>query len=127
LNSNKGKALVLALDKSGSMSGIPIKAAIDGALKLAETIYEGNYFEQFIALFYESKITEYNCKTYEEFKNKVGREYASGGTNFICVFDYITNLVRKNLGTKTAIHEISIIFFTDGQDNSEQHRLELSM
>jgi uncharacterized protein with von Willebrand factor type A (vWA) domain len=127
LNSNKGKALVLALDKSGSMSGIPIKAAIDGALKLAETIYEGNYFEQFIALFYESEITEYNCKTYEEFKNKVGREYSSGGTNFICVFDYITNLVRKNLGTKTEVHEISIIFFTDGQDNSEQHILELSM
>jgi hypothetical protein len=58
---------------------------------------------------------------------KVGAEYASGGTNFSCVFEYIASLVRKHHGKPSQISEISIIFFTDGQDCLPIEQLEAVM
>jgi uncharacterized protein with von Willebrand factor type A (vWA) domain len=52
----KGRAMILCLDKSGSMSGRPYDALKEGALQVGKSIFESREFERFITVFYDSSV-----------------------------------------------------------------------
>ena len=47
------KGLILCLDKSGSMSGTPWSGLIDGAIQVAQEIYQSKDQGYFMTLFYD--------------------------------------------------------------------------
>jgi len=53
-----GRALVLCLDRSGSMSGSPYNALKEGAIMIAKAIFENKEYEHFLTVFYESRAEE---------------------------------------------------------------------
>ena len=54
----KGKMLIQCLDRSGSMSGTPMKALKEGAMVLGKSILEAEHrpFEKFVTITYDNKI-----------------------------------------------------------------------
>jgi uncharacterized protein with von Willebrand factor type A (vWA) domain len=49
-----GRALILCLDKSGSMSGTPYNALKEGSLLVAKSVFENREFEHFITVLYDN-------------------------------------------------------------------------
>ena len=64
---NKGRAMILCLDKSGSMAGRPFTALMQGAGTLAKQVNEQNEFQSFLTIFYDSDAKVYQCKTERDF------------------------------------------------------------
>lgn len=62
------------------------------------------------------------ANTYEEYERKMNATNAGGGTSFYTCFEYISNFCNQNAGIK----DISVIFFTDGQDG-DQNRTNTSI
>ena len=105
----KGRAMILCLDKSGSMAGRPFDALKQGAAMVGKTVFEGGDFQHFVTLFYdqEAETVVGNQGSYEA---EVNKRKAGGSTNFVAVFKAIEAFVKKT-GT---LSDVSIIFFTDG-------------
>ena len=108
---SKGRAMILCLDSSGSMSGTPFRALQEGAIMIGKTIYETKDFEHLIICFYDSKVEAYEEKTFVNYEQKIKAKHAGGSTNFVACFTYIKQFVNQN---KT--EDLSVIFFTDGCD-----------
>ena len=117
-----GRALILCLDKSGSMSGTPYNALKEGSILVAKSVFENKEFEHFVTLFYDSNATAMVADSYEEYERKMRATNAGGGTCFFTCFEYI----QKFCTDKEGIRDISVIFFTDGQDG-DRNRTDASI
>jgi uncharacterized protein with von Willebrand factor type A (vWA) domain len=115
---NKGKVLITCLDRSGSMSGRPFEAVKVGALKIGESLWgnettDVNPFERVITLLYDNFIDTNESKTLDSYKKYINSLGTMGATDFKKVFAWIDRFVDDE-GEK--MQELTIIFFTDGQD-----------
>ena len=112
VSNNKGKTLVVCLDRSGSMSGRPMKAVKMGALKIGEQLLGGTEkpFENFITMTYDTKVETFEGTDHEQFKKFINGVGARGSTDFVKVFKWIDNYYHEGL------KELTVIFFTDGED-----------
>ena len=112
---NKGKVLMMCLDRSGSMAGRPFEAVKLGATKIGEAIWDtdANPFERVITLLYDTSVEHVESKDLDSYKRYISGLNTRGSTDFKKVFEHIYNHVvdQKNL-----IKELTVIFFTDGQD-----------
>jgi len=106
----QGRALILCLDKSGSMSGTPYNALKEGSILVAKSVFENKEFEHFVTIFYDSSATVMVANDLEEYERKMRATNAGGGTSFATCFEYI----QKFCNEKEGIRDISVIFFTDG-------------
>jgi uncharacterized protein with von Willebrand factor type A (vWA) domain len=107
--------MLLLLDKSGSMAGKPFEALKKGAQMVSETIFQQNEFQNFVTVFYDTNAKEMLCRNAEElpkYKQELQNLRAGGSTNFVDCFKFIEKYVKTKLG----LGDISVIFFTDGQD-----------
>jgi len=86
VNKSKGRAMVLCLDKSGSMSGRPFEALKQGAVMLASSIFETSGFQHFETYLYDEKVLTIESPNLENYKQKVTALKAGGSTNFVAVF-----------------------------------------
>jgi uncharacterized protein with von Willebrand factor type A (vWA) domain len=114
-----GRALVICLDRSGSMSGSPYKALQEGSIMIAKAVFENKEYEHFLTVFYESSAEELITNTFEEYERKMNATRAGGGTAFYSAFDCVERFIQRTPG----LREVSVIFFTDGQDGN----VELSL
>ena len=114
-----GRALVLCLDRSGSMSGSPYKALQEGSIMIAKAVFENKEYEHFLTVFYESNAEELITSTFEEYERKMNATRAGGGTAFSSAFDCVERFVHRTPG----LRELSVIFFTDGQDGNIEYSL----
>ncbi len=109
--SSKGRAIILCLDKSGSMSGRPFEALQKGALMIGESLYSSNDYEKCAVVYYDDKVVSKEPKSLIDY-NQTHTCKAGGSTNFVAVFKYI----EQYTGLHPDLRDISVIFFTDGQD-----------
>lgn len=91
VTSNKGKTLVVCLDRSGSMRGRPMEAVKMGALKIGEQLLgvSDKPFEKFITMTYDTKVETFDGTDHEQFKNFINGVGAQGSTDFVKVFNWI--------------------------------------
>lgn len=122
IKSSKGKAIILCLDKSGSMSGTPYEALKQGCLELGKTLFSGDLFEHIVICLYESYVNASVHVKEETYAQVLRGSYAGGGTNFVVVNDYIEKFVQEN-----QVSDLSVIFFTDGEDGCPREELNASM
>ena len=115
-----GRALIICLDRSGSMSGKPYEVLKEGSIMIAKSIFENKEYEHFLTVFYETFSEELVTNTFEEYERKMNATRAGGGTAFSCAFDCIERFVQRTPG----LRDISVIFFTDGQDGNAAHSLQ---
>jgi uncharacterized protein with von Willebrand factor type A (vWA) domain len=92
---NKGKVLMMCLDRSGSMSGRPFEAVKLGATKIGEAIWASdvNPFEHVITLLYDTSIEHIESKDLDSYKRYIRGLEIGGGTYFKIVFDHIYDYV----------------------------------
>lgn len=117
-----GRVLFLCLDKSGSMSGTPYNALKAGSNLVAKSVFESKEFEHFVTLFYDSNARPMVANNYEDYERQMNATTAGGGTCFFTCFDYVSKFCNENQG----IRDISVIFFTDGQDG-DKNRTNISI
>jgi len=112
---SKGKVLMMCLDRSGSMAGRPFEAVKLGATKIGEAIWDSgaNPFERVITLLYDTSVEHVESKDLESYKRYISGLGTRGSTDFKKVFEHIYQHV---VGQKNLIKELTVIFFTDGQD-----------
>lgn len=67
--SSKGRALILCLDKSGSMSGTPFKALLKGAEMIGESLYATKDYERCAICFYDDLVKTKEPKNLEDYKS----------------------------------------------------------
>ncbi|KAJ3427699.1 inter-alpha-trypsin inhibitor heavy chain family member [Anaeramoeba flamelloides] len=110
------KHVVLVLDISGSMAGMSLKRSKKAICSMFDKLWEEqNTFTHFVT--YNSVATSYRFETDLSSAKKIVRNIkASGSTNFEAAFNEI-NLLTKRFANKS---DLSIVFFTDGQDNHDQ-------
>lgn len=108
------RTLILALDKSGSMSGTPFNALKEGAAEVCKQVLGGDDFDKVQVMFYERvvKATDYKTGQGDRAANEILATKAGGTTNFAAVFDEITKWSRH----ASAKADLTVIFFTDGCD-----------
>ena len=87
---------------------------------IAKSIFENKEYEHFLTVFYETYSEELVTNTFEEYERKMNATYAGGGTAFSSAFDCIERFVQRTPG----LRDISVIFFTDGQDGNAEHSLQ---
>eukprot|EP00347_Sterkiella_histriomuscorum_P012111 403369855 len=113
--SSKGRSLILCFDKSGSMSGMPYTALQKGAQMIGESIFGSNDYESIGVCYYNDGVTtgRYDGKPSDliNYQNFCTGNRAGGSTNFVAVFNFIKKFTESNV-----VQDLSIIFFTDGQD-----------
>lgn len=114
-----GRALIICLDRSGSMSGSPYNALKEGSIMIAKAVFENKEYEHFLTVFYESRAEEMVAGSFEEYERKMRATNAGGGTAFSSAFDCIERFVQRTPG----LRDVSIIFFTDGQDGNIEFSL----
>ena len=114
LNSNKkGRAMILMLDKSGSMAGKPFDALKKGAQIISESVFKTKEFQYFQSVFYDITAKELECQgeaNLPDYINRLKALKAGESTNFVNCFKYIEKYVK----TKVGLGDLSVIFFTDG-------------
>jgi len=112
---NKGKVLVTCLDNSGSMNGRPMESVKIGCSTLGESLLGDDEserpFEHFITMVYNTYVNDQKHESLNSYNNYVKDIRAGGTTNFVRVFEKIESLFRSY-----QISELTVIFFTDGQD-----------
>ena len=116
LSTKRGKLLVIALDRSGSMSGSAISEAKLALESLLTNIDGHNERVLFIPYDTSAELIDMSRMSLTEKLNQVQRVHAGGGTDFACVFDAI------RLYTGALDGQIAIVFFTDGQDGYNGNR-----
>ncbi len=109
-----GRALILCLDRSGSMSGTPYNALKEGSIMIAKAVFENKEYEHFLTVFYESRAEEMVARDFEDYQTRMRATNAGGGTAFSSAFDCIERFVQRTPG----LRQVSVIFFTDGQDGN---------
>ncbi len=87
--SSTGRAMILCLDKSGSMSGAPFSALRQGASLVGKNIFESRGFEEFVTLFYDTGVHVLQESTADAYEKKLNTYNASGSTNFLAAFTSI--------------------------------------
>lgn len=113
--SNKGKVLILCLDRSGSMNGRPFESLKVGVLQIAEAVLGQNRpFERFISILYDDRVEDSEKASFEEYQNYIKAANTRGCTDFVKCFTWMDDFCQKN---KNKIEELTVIFFTDGLDN----------
>ena len=116
-------ALILCLDKSGSMRGQPIEAVRRGAEKIAYMFDESDIFDYFLTIAFDSYTHSYEFTSIDQYKCKNDELRSSGGTNFANVFQDI----NEEFGSgETEYEDFTIMFMTDGQTSSRQAIEELT-
>jgi hypothetical protein len=92
---NKGKVLMMCLDRSWSMSGKPFEAVKLGATKIGEAIWASdvNPFEHVITLLYDTSIEQNESKDLDSYKRYISGLEVFGGTCFKKVFDHIYDYI----------------------------------
>jgi len=113
--SNSGKHLILFNDKSGSMSGGPFNTLIEGCLQLSDSLFPEDgekAFESVDVCFYDNNTSIKYPKSRDEYIKIIKNEKIGGSTNFSACFDYINKKVKECQDGD----EISMVFFTDGED-----------
>lgn len=68
---SSGRAMILCLDKSGSMAGTPFKALKNGASMVAKSIFELDEFEHFVTIMYDDKYKIISTKTFAEYEKEL--------------------------------------------------------
>jgi uncharacterized protein with von Willebrand factor type A (vWA) domain len=94
------------------MAGAPFNSLVQGALSVGEGVFKDKKFERFLTYFYDSKGQAEERKTLETYKSMLKSKKAGGGTNFVCVFDYILRFIKEK--KKYNSKNLTVIFFTDG-------------
>ena len=97
------------------MAGRPFTALMQGASMVAKQVQEQKEYQSFVTLFYDSAAKAYVCKNDRDFnlyEAELAKYKAGGSTSFVEVFKYI----EKYLRSAEKLKDISVIFFTDGQD-----------
>ena len=81
-----GRALILCLDKSGSMSGTPYNALKEGSLLVAKSVFENREFEHFITVLYDNSARSLVAQDYDQYEKQMKASNAGGGTSFGACF-----------------------------------------
>ena len=103
------------------MAGKPFDALKKGAQTVADTVFVGGQFQNFVTVFYDTAAKEMPCRNQQEvekFKQQVQLLKASGSTSFVDCFKFIEKYVKN----KAQLGDISVIFFTDGQDTCNERK-----
>ncbi|KAI9291946.1 hypothetical protein K502DRAFT_108754 [Neoconidiobolus thromboides FSU 785] len=112
------KYLFLALDSSGSMAGAAFNLAKESIVNLCEITHAQ---VQGISLFsFNESCTEYIYHAgddFDKFKTQISELFVGGGTMFRSVFEKMGKRILHMDDTKKSI---SILFFSDGEDNYER-------
>lgn len=118
IEESDGNILLLCLDKSGSMAGSAFKALLEGAETVGKSVYADKKFKTFACYFFDNRGQAEERGDFERYKQMLAGKKAGGGTNFVCVFDFIEKYVKnkKKYNTKN----LTVIFFTDGCDTSNK-------
>ena len=87
---------------------------------VAKSIFENKEYEHFLTVFYASNAEELVTNTFEEYERMMNVTNAGGGTAFSSAFDCIERFVQRTPG----LRDISVIFFTDGQDGNADFSLQ---
>lgn len=114
-----------AIDKSGSMSGPRIQTAKEAVKTLIETLKQENISMSIIA--FESSATivdsrDFGTEGYSKLLSFCKDIQATGGTEFVRVFECLQKQMRKFQDLNNVI-----VFVTDGQDGSGRERLTGAM
>ena len=97
------------------MNGKPYEALKIGASDIVENILDENQpFERFITIYYDDEVSEFESKDKKEYLNKIKMTKCRGKTNFVNVFEQLSNIMI--IDGKDTFKELTIIFFTDGCD-----------
>ncbi|GBB83275.1 hypothetical protein RclHR1_01000031 [Rhizophagus clarus] len=120
-NEHRALSLFICLDISGSMSGTPIRQAKEAILQIMGGLIERKVLveKDITCFFFQSSCQEVRFSDHPDMlwdnggiKNYFDNVRSGGGTNFSAAFSsIIKNLDRIN-------NDLAIIFFTDGQDTS---------
>jgi uncharacterized protein with von Willebrand factor type A (vWA) domain len=95
-----GRALILCLDRSGSMSGTPYNALKEGSIMIAKAVFENKEYEHFLTVFYESRAEEMVARDFEDYQTRMRATNAGGGTAFSSAFDCIERFVQRTPGLR---------------------------
>jgi uncharacterized protein YegL len=106
--------LILCLDKSGSMSGMPMEAVKKGALEVANAFDESQTFDKFLTIAFDNSCTAYEYKHKDQYEKLNNQLNAGGGTSFDTVFDTID---KYYLGDYKKYKDCTIMFMSDGGTN----------
>ena len=107
----KNNAFLMILDRSGSMSGGPWKALVEGAKQVATRIYELNEFKMFQTFFFNNLCTAMPTSSLVEFNDKIDKVNAQSKTDFVATFKKIISYCDKQKP-----EDLTILFLTDGND-----------
>jgi len=121
---SKEKYVLIVLDTSGSMSGMSIMTSRGAISEMIKMLF-GHTQHPKVDL-----ITFNNTPTFHQLQGKnekecleiVSKIKASGGTNFIPVFNMIKDILNKNISESSdltkgvaKIDELAVVFLSDGQ------------
>lgn len=104
------------------MSGSPLECVKLGAIKLGETLLSGGGerpFERFITMLYDTSIETHESANFDTYSNYIKNVRARGSTDFKKVFNWIQKFIKETAG----LTEITVIFFTDGQDTCNSNKV----
>lgn len=104
------RALFLALDKSGSMSGAPIESVKQGTKIVSSLHKDKKIFEEVYMIPFESHCESIKFQTQQQFDKEIDKLHGGGGTDFAPVFREIENIIKTSVTS-----DVTILFMTDGQ------------
>jgi hypothetical protein len=104
---------IIAIDESGSMSGLPYQQAVQGVLKFISTlragVYEGACYVT-VMTFNSGFKVHHSCVLLKDLP-PLNLRYRGGGTNFSPV---LQECIRKATMLKDQVEMTRILFYTDG-------------
>ena len=107
----KNNAFIMVLDRSGSMSGGPWKALVEGAKQVATRIYELCEFKMFCTFFFNNVWAAMPTNNLTEFNEKIDKVTAQSKTDFVWTLKKIISYWDKHNP-----EDLTILFLTDGND-----------
>ncbi|TNV80837.1 hypothetical protein FGO68_gene14380 [Halteria grandinella] len=118
LQTLKGTRHTVILDRSGSMTGWPIKEVKECAIQLAQTYYHKcnlkNLPINFEVIAFDTDIVVYKAPSFEELKEQVSKIQTQGGTSFSVPFKYLNDEALQD-----NFRQLKVLFLTDGLDNGK--------
>lgn len=131
ISSNKNLSfktlMIVVVDKSGSMSGNPTSQCKYSLHRFLDLTYKHKHLLSNIILYDDkAKIISIDTKkSQSEYEKTIDGMYAGGGTKFSSAFEKIIELM-KNYSEDSDISSSSIIFLTDGMDQSSNNTKKLT-
>ena len=101
----------MILDRSGSMSGGPWKALVEGAKKVAARIYELCEYKMFCTFFFNNAWAAMPTNNLVEFNKKIDKVTVQNKTDFVWTLKKIISYWDKHNPD-----DLTILFLTDGND-----------